>query len=73
MFWIGILSDYFWNRFLAIDPYELWWQMDFLINSEQSNIYQHRKFNRPLGNFGLGWITLQRTVILKLKYLATAD
>ena len=36
--------------------------MDFLINSEQSNMYQHRKINKPLGNFGLGYITLQHTV-----------
>ena len=65
MFWIGLWLDYFWNSFLAIDPSELWWQMDFLINSEQSNMYQHRKFNRTLGNFDLGCITLQHTVSRK--------
>ena len=26
-------------------------------------MYQHRKFNRTLGNFGLGCITLQHTVL----------
>ena len=31
--------------------------MVFLINSEQPIIYRHRKINRPLGNFGLGYIT----------------
>ena len=36
--------------------------MDFLKNFEQSIMYQHRKFNRPLGNFGLGGITLEHTV-----------
>ena len=39
--------------------------MVFLMISEQPNIYQHSKINRPLGNFGLGCITLQHTVYFK--------
>ena len=58
-----MLVMFFWNSFLAMDPSEVWWQMNDLINSEQPKMCEHKIFNRPLGNFGLSCITLQHSAL----------